>query len=233
MGTLEQAVELAELMVRIGSLADRKVVALISDMNQPLGDAVGNAIEVREAIETLQGDGPQDFREHCLVLASHMLLLAEKAESFDGAYALSQEVIEDGSAFTKFKDLVLAQGGDISYVEDPSKLTLAPERLDISAPKAGYISQIHAGEVGLTAMELGAGRAQKGDPVDHSVGIEIMHNVGDRVDEGELLFTVYAINAEQAQTASERLLAAHEIRDKPVDALPLFYETIGSSDSSS
>ncbi len=231
MGTLEQAGELAELMVQIGSLADRKVVALISDMNQPLGNAVGNAIEVREAIETLQGGGPQDFREHCLVLASHMLLLAEKAESYDGAYALSQKAIEDGSAFTKFKDLVLAQGGDVSYVVDAGKLVLASERLDVGAPKAGYISQIHAGEVGLTAMELGAGRAQKGDPVDHSVGIEILHNVGDRVDEGDLLFTIYSTSAEQAQVASKRLLAAHEITEKPVDALPLFYETIGSSES--
>jgi pyrimidine-nucleoside phosphorylase len=180
MKTLEQAVELAELMVRIGSLADRKVVALISDMNQPLGDAVGNAIEVREAIATLQGGGPKELQEHCFVLASHMLLLAGKAVSFEG--------------------------------------------------KAGYISQIHAGEVGLTAMELGAGRAQKGDPVDHSVGIEILHNVGDRVDEGELLFTVYAKNADQAQAASERLLTAHKITEKPIDALPLFYETISSSD---
>ncbi|MCK5635088.1 MAG: thymidine phosphorylase, partial [Anaerolineales bacterium] len=145
METIGEAVELAQLMVQIGSLADRKVVALIADMNQPLGDAVGNAIEVREAIETLQGGGPQDFREHCLVLASHMLLLAEKADSFEGAYALCQNVIENGSAFTKFKDLVLAQGGDISYVEDPSKLHLAKERLDVGAPKTGYISQIHAG----------------------------------------------------------------------------------------
>jgi len=233
MKTLEQAVELAELMVQIGSLADRKVVALISDMNQPLGDAVGNAIEVREAIATLQGDGPKDLQEHCFVLASHMLLLAEKAETFEGAYALSQKAIKDGSAFMKFKDLVLAQGGDVSYVEDPGKLVLATERLDVGAPRAGYISQIHAGEVGLTAMELGAGRAQKDDPVDHSVGIEILHNVGDRVDEGELLFTVYAKNAEQAQVAAKRLLAAHVIRDKPVDALPLFYKTIGPSDSNS
>ena len=233
METIGQAVELAELMVQIGSLADRKVVALIADMNQPLGDAVGNAIEVREAIETLQGGGPQDFREHCLVLASHMLLLAEKAESFEGAYALCQNVIENGSAFTKFKDLVLAQGGDISYVEDPSKLHLATERLDVGAPKTGYISQIHAGEIGLAAMELGAGREQKGDPVDHSVGIEILHNVGDRVNEGDLLFTVYAKNAKQAKAASDRLLASHKIRDKPVDALPLFYETIGSSGSNS
>ncbi len=228
METIEQAAELAELMVQIGSLADRKVVALIADMNQPLGDAVGNAIEVREAIETLQGGGPQDFREHCLVLASHMLLLAEKADNFEGAYALSQKVIENGSALTKFKDLVLAQGGDISYVEDPSKLHLASERLDVGAPKTGYISQIHAGEIGLTAMELGAGREQKGDPVDHSVGIEILHNVGDRVDEGDMLFTVYAKTSNQAQAASDRLLAAHEITEKPVDALPLFYETIGS-----
>jgi len=228
MGSLEQAAELAELMVAIGSLAHRKVVALISDMNQPLGDAVGNAIEVREAIETLQGNGPQDFREHCLVLASHMLLLAEKAENFEEAYALSQKVIEDGSALTKFKDLVLAQGGDIAYVDDPNRLTLAPERLDVGVPKAGHISKIHAGEVGLTAMELGAGRAQKGDPVDHSVGIEILHNVGDRVDEGELLFTVYAKTADKAQAASERLLAAHEISEEPVDALPLFYQTIPS-----
>jgi pyrimidine-nucleoside phosphorylase len=231
METVDQAVELAELMVQIGSHSDRKVVALISDMNQPLGEAIGNAIEVREAIETLQGGGPQDLHEHCLVLASHMLLLAEKADSFEGAYALCQKVINNGSALAKFEDLVLAQGGDVSYVDDPGKLALAPERLDIGSPKAGYISQIHAGEVGLTAMELGAGRAQKGDTVDHSVGIEIMHNVGDRVEEGKLLFTVYAQSAEQAQAASERLLAAHEIRDKPVDALPLFYETIGSSDS--
>jgi len=228
MGTLEQAEELAELMVQIGTLADRKVVALISDMNQPLGNAVGNAIEVREAIETLRGGGPQDFREHSLVVASHMLLLAEKANSFEEAYSLSQRVIENGSALTKFKDLVLAQGGDISYVEDPGKLLLAQERLDVEAPKAGFISQIHAGEVGLTAMELGAGRAKKGDPVDHSVGIEILHNVGDHIDEGEPLFTVYAKTANQAQTASERLLAAHKIIEMPVDALPLFYETIGS-----
>jgi len=228
MRTLEQAVELAELMVQIGTLADRKVVALISDMNQPLGDTVGNAIEVREAIETLQGGGPQDFREHCLVLASHMLLLAEKVETFEEAYALSQNVIENGSALMKFKDLVLAQGGDISYVENPGKLPLAPERLDVRAPNAGYISQIHAGEVGLTATELGAGRAKKGDPVDHSVGIEILHNVGDRVDEGDLLFTVYAITTDQAQAASERLLAAHKFSEDPVDVLPLFYETITS-----
>jgi pyrimidine-nucleoside phosphorylase len=228
MRTLEQAVELAELMVQIGTLADRRVVALISDMNQPLGDTVGNAIEVREAIETLQGGGPQDFREHCLVLASHMLLLAEKADTFEEAYALSQNVIENGSALMKFKDLVLAQGGDISYVEDPGKLPLAPERLDVRAPNAGYISQIHAGEVGLTATELGAGRAKKGDPVDHSVGIEILHNVGDRVDEGDLLFTVYAITTDQAQAASERLLTAHKFSEDPVDVLPLFYETITS-----
>lgn len=128
----------------------------------------------------------------------------------------------------KFKDLVLAQGGDISYVEDPGKLPLAPERLDVRAPNAGYISQIHAGEVGLTATELGAGRAKKGDPVDHSVGIEILHNVGDRVDEGDLLFTVYAITTDQAQAASERLLAAHKFSEDPVDVLPLFYETITS-----
>jgi pyrimidine-nucleoside phosphorylase len=233
METVDQALELAELMVQIGSQADRKVVALISDMNQPLGDAVGNSIEVREAIATLQGAGPQNFHEHCLVVASHMLLLGGKTNSFEEAYALSEQVIQDGSAFSKFKDLVIAQGGDVSYVDDPGKLPLAQERLEVGAPMAGYISQIHAGEVGLTAMELGAGRAQKSDPVDHSVGIEIMHNVGDRVDEGELLFTVYAKNAEQAQAASERLLAAHEISDKPVDALPLFYETIGSSDSNS
>ena len=228
MGTLEQAVELAKLMVQIGTLADRKVVALISDMNQPLGVAVGNAIEVREAIETLQGYGPQNFREHCLVLASHMLLLAEKADSYEEAYTLSQKVIESGSAFAKFKELVLAQGGDISYVENPGKLPLAPERLDVKAPVAGYVSQIHAGEVGLTAMELGAGRAQKGDPVDHSVGIEILHNVGDRVDEGDLLFTVYAKTTEKAQAASKRLLSAHTFSEDPVDVLPLFYETISS-----
>ena len=228
METVDQAVELAELMVKIGSRADRKVVALISDMNQPLGNAVGNSIEVREAIAALQNGGPQDFIEHCLVVASHMLLLAGKTNSFEEAFALSEQVIKDGSAFSKFKDLVMAQGGDVSYVDDPGKLPLAQERLVVGAPIAGYISQIHAGEVGLTAMELGAGRAQKGDPVDHSVGIEILHNVGDYIDEGELLFTVYAHNTDQAQAASDRLLAAHTISEDPVERLPLFYETITS-----
>jgi pyrimidine-nucleoside phosphorylase len=228
METVDQAVKLSELMVEIGSTADQKVVALISDMNQPLGAAVGNSIEVREAIATLKGGGPQDFREHCLVVASHMLILAGLTTSFDEAHALSERVLKDGSALSKFKDLVRVQGGDVSYVEDPAKLPLAQERLDGRAPIGGFIAQIHAGEVGLTAMELGAGRAQKGDPVDHSVGIEILHNVGDQIAEGERLFTVHAHTVNQAQMASERLLAAHIISEDPVEALPLFYETITS-----
>jgi pyrimidine-nucleoside phosphorylase len=224
MENLKDAHELADLMVKIGQLAGRKVVALISDMNQPLGFAVGNALEVREAIDTLCGGGPADFREHCLHVAAHMLVLGEVTDSFDQARVLAEDSIMDGSALAKFRQLVIAQGGDVSYVDDPDKLPKASLIEVVNAPRSGYLEQVRARAVGEASVALGAGRAKKGDPLDYAVGFVIHHKVGEKIKEGEPLFTVYASDQKKLEEAVEAVLAAHTFNDFPVPSLPLFYE---------
>jgi pyrimidine-nucleoside phosphorylase len=214
------------MMVDIGEHAERDVIALLSDMNQPLGKAVGNAIEVIEAVHTLQDAGPADFREHCLVVASNMLLLSGKYEQLDSARADAEASLRDGRALHKFEQLVQAQGGDVSVLEDLSKLPAAPVKWELESESDGSIHQIHAREVGLTAMELGAGRAKKGDSIDHSVGIEILNNVGDIVARGDTLAIVHACSKADARVAGERLRRAHVIKPEPVEELPLFYDTV-------
>jgi pyrimidine-nucleoside phosphorylase len=226
METLEEARELAEIMVEIANLAGRKACALLSDMNQPLGCAVGNALEVKEAIDTLQGGGPEGFREHALEVAVHMLVLGEKANSEKEAREMAEEAIKNGTAWEKFRQLVIAQGGDVSYVDEPNKLPKADLIETINAPRSGYLSGIHARVVGETAVVLGAGRAAKGDPIDHAVGIEVHCNVGDKVKEGEPLFTIHANDKKVLEAARETLLDAHTWSDKPVEPLPLFYGVV-------
>ena len=224
MNNLKDARMLADLMVKIGELAGRKVVALLSDMNQPLGCAVGNALEVREAIDTLRGGGPDDFREHCLRVAAHMLVLGEVAADEQAGRALAEQSLADGSARAKFRQLVGAQGGDVSYVDDPAKLPRAALVRAVDAPRSGSLSQVQARSVGEASVALGAGRAQKGDSVDHAVGFVIHHKVGDRVEKGEPLFTVHASDQKRLDAAIATVLAAHVIVDHPVPPLPLFYE---------
>ncbi|HQN43482.1 MAG TPA: pyrimidine-nucleoside phosphorylase [Anaerolineaceae bacterium] len=226
METLEDARRLAALMVAIGRLSGRKTVALLSDMNQPLGEAVGNALEVREAIDTLHGSGPADFREHCLIVASHMLNLGQKAPNLQFARQMAEEALESGQAWTLFRQLVHAQGGDLAYVDDPERLPRAALVETVSAARAGYLSGINAREVGKTSVELGAGRARKEDPIEHSVGIVIHHKVGDRVEKGQPLFTIHANDPAKLKKARARLLAAHQWSDSPCDPLPLFYGVI-------
>lgn len=226
MENLDEARALARLMVSIGRLSGRKVVAMISDMNQPLGEAVGNALELREAIDTLHGGGPEDFKEHCLVATSHLLLLAGKADTLEQARQMCAAALSDGRAWEKFRTLVKAQGGDVAYVDDPTRLPKAPFIETVSAPRSGYIAQIHARIVGETAVQLGAGREKKGDPIDPSVGILIHHNVGDYVEAGQPLFSVHAGSRESLTAARDALLAAHTWSSAPVDPLPLFYEVI-------
>jgi len=226
METLEDARRLAALMVAIGRLSGRKTVALLSDMNQPLGEAVGNALEVREAIDTLHGSGPADFREHCLIVASHMLNLGQKAPNLQFARQMAEEALESGQAWTLFRQLVHAQGGDLAYVDDPERLPRAALVETVSAARAGYLSGINAREVGETSVELGAGRARKEDPIEHSVGIVIHHKVGDRVEKGQPLFTIHANDPAKLKKARARLLAAHQWSDSPCDPLPLFYGVI-------
>jgi pyrimidine-nucleoside phosphorylase len=224
MENLKDARELAGLMVQIGELAGRKVVALLSDMNQPLGCAVGNALEVREAIDTLHNGGPADFREHCLRVSAHMLVLGEVAADLAIGRALAEKSLADGSAFAKFRQLVQAQGGDVAYVDTPDRLPKAPLVEVVNAPRSGFIHEIQARSVGEASVALGAGRAKKSDPVDHAVGFVIHHKVGDQVEAGQPLFTVHASDKKRLEEAVATVLAAHKIGDSSVPPLPLFYE---------
>ncbi|MGB8981338.1 MAG: thymidine phosphorylase [Anaerolineales bacterium] len=224
METLDEARRLAKLMVDIGQLAGREVVALLSDMNQPLGNAVGNSLEVVEAVETLQGHGPEDFLEHCLYVSANMLVLGKLAGDLAEGRAMAQKSMADGSAFEKFRVLVEAQGGDVSYVDDPSKFPRAEYVEVVKSPKSGYLAQIEARTVGEASVTLGAGRARKGDPVDHAVGFVIHHKVGDRIEKDEPLFTVHASDQAKLAEARTAVLSAHAFSDQPVERLPLFYD---------
>nr|WGD75864.1 pyrimidine-nucleoside phosphorylase [Bacillus subtilis] len=192
MKTEEDAPELAKAMVRIGNNVGRQTMAVISDMSQPLGFAIGNALEVKEAIDTLKGEGPEDLHELVLTLGAQMVVLAKKADTLDEARAKLEEVMKNGKALEKFKDFLKNQGGDSSIVDDPSKLPQAAYQIDVPAKEAGVVSEIVADEIGVAAMLLGAGRATKEDEIDLAVGIMLRKKVGDKVEKGEPLVTLYA-----------------------------------------
>jgi pyrimidine-nucleoside phosphorylase len=223
METLEEARKLADLMTDIGRLANRDVVALLSDMNQPLGSAVGNSLEVIEAVEMLKGRGPEDYAEHCLYVSAHMLVLGKRAADLNEGRAMAERSISDGSAFEKLRVLVQAQGGDVAYIDNLSKFPKAEYIEEVKAPKSGYISEVQARMVGEAAVTLGAGRAKKSDPVDHAVGIVIHHKVGDRVEVGEPLFNIHANDKTKLSEARGMVLEAHQISETLVEKLPLFY----------
>jgi pyrimidine-nucleoside phosphorylase len=226
MKNLEDARQLSHLMVSIGHLSGRKVIALLSDMNQPLGNAVGNALEVKEAIATLHGKGPADFTEHCVEVASQMLLLGEKAASLEEARKMVLDTLQSGRSWEQFRKLVINQGGDVSCVDDPEKLARAKFIETVTAPRSGYLKEINAQTVGETSVELGAGRVKKSDVIDPAVGIIIHHKVGDALQKGDALFTIHANDEEKLANARERLLGAHLWSDEKVEPLPLFYGVI-------
>lgn len=224
MQTLEEGRTLARLMVDIGRLAGREVTALLSDMNQPLGNAVGNALEVREAIDTLHGGGPADFREHCLHVAAHMLLLGRRAADLEAARRLAEESIASGAAFEKFRALVRAQGGETACVDDPARLPAAEFVEVVEADRSGYISQVHARLVGEAVVLLGGGRSRKGEAVDHAVGVVVHCKVGDSVAPGQPLFTIHANDRGKQAEIRRMVQSAIEFSESPVRPLPLFYE---------
>jgi pyrimidine-nucleoside phosphorylase len=195
-------------------------------MNQPLGRAVGNALEVEEAIATLRGGGPPDFREHCMHVAAHLLHLAGKTATLRLGKATAEHALAGGEALGKLRSLVEAQGGDVRYVDEPDRLPHARVVRDVAAPKAGWVSWVDAREVAEAVVALGGGRAKKGDPIDHSVGVVVGKKVGDRVEKGEKLFQVHAATPEGAAMAEARVMAAHRITRSRVEPLPLFYRTI-------
>ena len=226
MQTFEDANALAKLMVSIAGLAGRKAVAIISDMNQPLGYAVGNALEVKEAIQTMNGKGPQDFYEHCLVIAAHMLVIGGVASNETEGREISQSVIQKGYALKRFNALIAAQGGDVSYIENPDRLPTAEVIRTILSPQTGYLKEINARVVGETAVFLGAGRAMKGDEIDLAVGVEVKNKVGDLVEAGEPLFVIHTNQENRLGEAVDQMMHAYRWSDTPVEPLPLFYGVV-------
>jgi pyrimidine-nucleoside phosphorylase len=224
--TLADARSLATLMVSIAHQADRKAVALLSDMNQPLGVAVGNSLELKEAIETLNGRGPDDFKDHCIMVASHLLILGRIVSTLDDARVLIEDVIESGKAWNRFRDLVIAQGGDVSFIDNVDKLPSAQFEQVISATRAGYLKMINARVVGETVILLGGGRAKKGDPIDRAVGILVHKKVGDQVKIGDPIFTIFANQEGKLLEARTQLLKSLEVSDETVDPLPQFYGVV-------
>ena len=227
MRTLNQARQLAEVMVSIGKLSGRQVIAVLSPMDQPLGSAVGNALELKEAVEMLHGNGPEDYRYHCLQLAAYMLILGGQAKDIPEGVAMAEKAINDGSGYAKFRELVIAQGGDVSYVDDLDKLPMAAFVEPVRARSAGWAAVVDAKEVGETSVTLGAGREQKGDMIDQAVGIIVKVKVGDAVDKGQVLFEVHANDPRKLQQAKERLKNAVKIVNEPVEKPPYFYGVIG------
>lgn len=225
MKTLEDSEALATAMVRIGNNVGRNTMAIISDMSQPLGNAIGNALEVKEAIDTLAGKGPEDLTELCLVLGSQMVVVGEKADTLEEARKMLEAVIADGSALQIFKDFIEWQGGNPAVVDNPELLPQAAHQIAIEAQTSGYITYMEADEIGTAAMILGAGRATKESEIDLAVGIVLHKKVGDRVEAGEALATFYA-NSEDIADAKEKFLSNITISEQAAEAPPLVYKII-------
>ena len=221
MKTEADSFALAREMVRIGNGAGRKTIAVVSDMDQPLGYAVGNALEVREAIETLKGNGPEDFVELCMTLGSYMLVAGGKAADQEAAERILREVIANGSALEKLAEFVAAQGGDRELVYHPERLPQASIAQEIESPADGYIQRIVCDEIGICSLLLGGGRETKESEIDLSVGLVLHRKVGDAVKKGETLATIYANDQAKLDAARERFLRAYTIDRNPVEKKPL------------
>ena len=224
MKTIEDARNLAQAMVRIGNQVGRRTMAVISDMSQPLGYAIGNALEVKEAIDTLKGEGPEDLTELCLVLGSQMAHLAGVGKDLDEARELLTENIRNGKALEKFKVFLEAQGGDASIVDHPENLPQAAFTEEVKAEQDGYVASIIADSVGVASMMLGAGRETKEDEIDMAAGLILHKKVGDRVKKGDTLVTLYS-NKEDMEEARQKVLASFQIKDH-AEPLTLIHEVI-------
>ncbi|MCC6170177.1 MAG: thymidine phosphorylase [Caldilineaceae bacterium] len=232
METQGDARALAELMVAIGRRAGRQVVALITQMEQPLGRAIGNTLEVQEAIAALQGQGPADFRTLVEAVAVEMLRLGSpERETLDAAQAAARVrgVIASGAALAKFREFVVAQGGDGGQVDDPTRLSAAPVQMIVPTPKGGTVQRVDARGLGLVAVDLGGGRQKKGDPIDHRVGLMLHAKVGDRLEPGAPLCTMHAADEAAGAALHNRVQSAFHLVDTPVEALPVVYERVAAS----
>jgi pyrimidine-nucleoside phosphorylase len=220
METLDAARALARLMVAIGERA------LITQMEQPLGRAVGHTLEVAEAIATLQRQGPADFQNLVETVAADMLQLGGQATTAAEAHEQIQAALTSGAALEKFKQFIAAQGGNSQVVDQPERLAQAPVLLAVPAPQDGFVAGLLAREVGLAGVDLGGGRQKKGDAIDHRVGIVVQAKVGDAVRQGDPLCIIHAADQAAAERAAQRILAAYQFRPEPVDPLPILYERV-------
>lgn len=226
MKRMEDSISLAEAMVSIGKMAGKKTAAIITDMDQPLGYAVGNSVEVIEAIETLKGNGPEDFKEVVFALGSQMLQFADKATDDIDARKKMQSVIDDGSALDKFAEFITAQGGDGSYVYDTAKFPKAALTEEVKTTKAGYVHRILAEDIGIACMTLGGGRETKESNIDLSVGILLKKKNGDTVTEGDTLAVILGNDAAKIENAKKKILNAYEISSEEKNAEPVVKKII-------
>jgi len=228
MKNIDDAFELAQEMVKIGSNMNRNTIAIITNMDQPLGNAIGNSLEIKEAIETLKGGGPEDFKELCITLASYMLFIAGDVETIEDGRKKVEHVISTGKAFDVFKTFVMAQGGDIRYVENIDLFPKSKGLYELKSDKAGYINEIQAEIVGLSALTLGAGRETKESIIDLAVGIVLNKKVGDYVALGETLAYIHYNDDEKKENAIIKLKSAYSIKEKDKLKLPLILGTVSS-----
>ncbi|MFC0014737.1 MULTISPECIES: pyrimidine-nucleoside phosphorylase [Allobacillus] len=210
-----ESIDLAKAMVEIGNSVGRKTKAVISDMSQPLGNAIGNALEVKEAIETLKGTGPEDLTKLSLTLGSQMVVLAGHAENLTDAWSLLEKSIENGDALKKFKEFLASQGGDASVVDEPTLLPQAKYQFEVLADTSGYIHEMVADEIGHAASMLGAGRLTKDSEIDLSVGVVLQKKVGDTIEKGEPLLTVHS-NQEDIKEVENKLKENIKISPDPL-----------------
>jgi pyrimidine-nucleoside phosphorylase len=229
METLENARTLSRLMVAIGDLAGRKTTALITQMEQPLGRAVGNAMEVQEAIDTLRGEGPADFQELVETVSAEMLLIANAAHDREEAAGRVRAAIRSGAALAKFAAFVAAQGGDARVAEDRTILPAAPVHVPVTAPTGGYVQAIDARAIGLAAVALGGGRQKKGEAIDPRVGVMVQAKVGDRVAAGDVLCMIHAADETSARWVIDRLIEAYTLQPQPAQTLPILLDRIAAA----
>lgn len=226
MKTIEQARALAQRMVDIGKHAGMHTVATITSMEQPLGQAVGNALEIKEAIEILKGEGPSDVAQLCYHETAELLMMTGFAHDWAAAEAQIASAIQSGRAVEKLAEVVEAQGGNRQQIEDPSLLPTAPVKILLSSPHNGYIAAIQAEQIGIASMKLGAGRFRKDDKIDHSTGLKLLAKVGQQVRRGEPLIEIHARTQDEAEQIQAELLASYIWSEAPIETAPLILDSI-------
>ncbi len=225
MKTVEEAINLARCMVSIGEKVGRRTIALITDMDRPLGRSIGNSLEIIEVCDTLNCKGPEDLTKICLELASNMLYLAQKG-SLKECYVMAKEALESGRAFNKFKEMVIAQGGDVSVIEDTSNFKKAEVSKELISEKEGYIHAMNTEKCGIASMVLGAGRETKDDKIDYSAGIVLNKKIGDYVNKGDILATLYSQTDEKCANGADILTKAIEISSEKPSNSPIIYARV-------